>query len=212
MIIYTAGLYSKGNIDDNIEVARKCAIDLWERGFTVICPHLNTAHFEVDCKVGYEDYMRGDLEIIARCDAVVMLPNWELSEGAKQEKQFAISRDIPIYYYGDILPHISDTEILRPKQCASFIDKVMRMYRVHNSKNSDYSPANVAATGMIGLVTRMWDKIARLMNLTGFKIEIAKSTFVAPSNPKHESIDDTIMDLSVYSIITMIYKEGNWGK
>ena len=96
-IIYVAGAYSpfvdeyhfRRGIDDNIEDAEKMSIRLWEMGFTVICPHLNTAHFEQDCTCKYQDYIEGDLEILSRCDAIFMLPNWEYSKGATAELQFA---------------------------------------------------------------------------------------------------------------------------
>jgi len=100
MILYLAGKY-RGDIDANIAAARKVAIELWEAGFTVICPHLNTAHFEVDCRVPEEAYLRGDLEILNRCDAIVMLPGWQSSEGACAERECALHAIIPVYYWPD---------------------------------------------------------------------------------------------------------------
>jgi hypothetical protein len=104
------------------------------------------------------------------------------------------------------------TEDRRPKQTAEFIKVITSMYFVHLSKNKDYSPANILATGSIGVVTRVWDKVARLMNLTGFKVEIASSSFEAPQTPSNESIQDSWMDLSVYGIIAQILNVGAWGK
>jgi hypothetical protein len=101
MIIYLSGCYS-GNIDENILAARKIAIELWERGYTVLTPHLNTIHFEKDCKCKYEDYIKGDLELLARCDVLVLMPNWIDSNGAKEEKEYARSLGMPIYYYPEL--------------------------------------------------------------------------------------------------------------
>lgn len=86
------------------------------------------------------------------------------------------------------------------------------MYRTHLSKNEDYSPASILGTGEIGLVTRLWDKVARLMNLTGFKVEISQAVFKAPIEPKHESVDDTLQDAAVYSVIGLLLHQGVWGK
>jgi len=97
IVIYVSGAYT-GEIDKNIEIARKAAIDLWEKGYTVICPHLNTIHFEKDCKIGYDDYIVGDCEILKRCNYILMLDNWEDSKGAKVEKEFAEKYNIKIYY------------------------------------------------------------------------------------------------------------------
>ena len=104
MVLYLAGPY-RGDIDANITAARKVAIELWERGYTVICPHLNTAHFEVDCNLPESEYIRRDLEILSRCDAIVMLPGWEKSEGACAELDYALidRDDILVYYSADDL-------------------------------------------------------------------------------------------------------------
>lgn len=98
MIVYTAGPY-RGDVLGNILQARKVAIELWEKGYTVICPHMNTAFFDFDCSVDNSVYLAGDLEILERCDAIVMLPNWEQSDGARAELDFAQRMNIPDYKY-----------------------------------------------------------------------------------------------------------------
>lgn len=209
MVIYLAGKY-RGNVKQNIADSRKVAIELWELGYNVICPHLNTANFEEDCMVANERYLEGDLDIVSRCDAVVVLPNSESSTGTQGEIIYAQSWGIPVYFYPN-LPVILAVESKSPKQCEAFRNIVMRMYRTHLLKNTDYSPANILGTGEIGLVTRLWDKVARLMNLTGFRITISHSEFSTPIHPKNESIDDTLMDLSVYGIIGILLRSGVWG-
>lgn len=100
LLVYTAGPYSgkDGNeINANILKARESAIKLWEYGFAVICPHQNTARFEIDCHIPYEDYIIGDLRILEQCDALFMIEGWEQSEGAKKEHDHAISLEIPVF-------------------------------------------------------------------------------------------------------------------
>ena len=85
MIGYVSGPYSgdgPDDIADNINNARIVARALWEAGHVALCPHLNTAHFEQDCDAKYDDYIKGDLELILGCDFVVMIPGWESSKGA----------------------------------------------------------------------------------------------------------------------------------
>jgi len=84
------------------------------------------------------------------------------------------------------------------------------MYEVHLDKNSDYSPKNISVTGEIGLATRVWDKVARLLNLMGLNMDTGKWTEV--KEPKNESIEDNLRDLANYAIIWQIFREGNWGK
>jgi hypothetical protein len=86
------------------------------------------------------------------------------------------------------------------------------MYRTHLDKNVDYSPANILATGSIGLATRIWDKVARFMSLNGFKLNLAKSEFTAPREPKNESIADTLLDLANYGVIGAVLLKEKWGK
>lgn len=208
MILYLAGPYS-GDINQNIATARAVAISVWEAGHVAICPHLNNAHFEQDCSLSYDQYIQGDLKIILRCDGVLMLPDWERSVGARQERLYAISLDIPVYTE---IPPLNPVECSRPYQAEAFIAIVMKMYRAHLAKNMDYSSANILGTGSIGLVTRIWDKVARLMNLAGFHITISNSYFDKPQEPKNESIDDSILDLATYGIIYQIYRSNKWGK
>jgi len=97
-LVYISGLYSVGSVKHNIKNARRAAIELWERRFAVHCPHLNTAHFEQDCKAAYEDYLRGDLKIISRCDVILMIGEWRRSPGARTEREFALNHGIRVFY------------------------------------------------------------------------------------------------------------------
>jgi hypothetical protein len=135
MIIYISGKYSddtQEKIDVNIALARKHAIKLWEAGYTVICPHLNTANFEKDCSIKWEDYIKGDLEIVSRCDAVVMLHNMNDSQGALMERTVALEKGIPVFhstseddfsYITRIKVHLYNTEKKRKLNFPKFVLK-----------------------------------------------------------------------------------------
>jgi hypothetical protein len=97
-----------------------------------------------------------------------------------------------------------------PEQTAAFEDIIQNMLDTYKMKMEDYSPWNMKGTGELGAITRLWDKTARLMNLMGFDIGTGK--FTAYKDPKNESIDDTLLDLANYAIITMILRKGKWGK
>ena len=146
-------------------------------------------------------WLKNPQEILARVDAVVSV------EGKPFEYEDELQ--IPIYDYPD-LPEYSLTETKYPAQVKGFMEKIMQMYRVHLKKNEDYSPANIMGAGEIGIATRLWDKMARLMNLCGFDIEIKSSGYSEPKNAKHESVEDNAMDLSVYGIIFQLFREGKW--
>lgn len=109
------------------------------------------------------------------------------------------------------MPKVHETEKRNPRQAAGFRKIIEEMYRTHLDKNADYSPANILGVGEIGIVVRMWDKMTRLMNLLGFRINVEFVGYETPRDPLNESITDTYMDMAVYSIIGRLYREGKWG-
>lgn len=110
MIIYLATPIRPKNgktVTENINTAKKFALRLWKNGYTVICPAANSdlpitlAEKEVE-----EDrWLKGDLEILERCDALVLTPGWRNSEGVRGEIAHANKKGIPIYLY-PILPRL----------------------------------------------------------------------------------------------------------
>jgi len=89
-IIYIAGKYrsdSEWELEGYLRHAEDAAIRLWREGWAVICPHKNTAHFGGACPD--DVWLKGDLEIMSRCDAIYLLKNWTHSKGAIKEKELA---------------------------------------------------------------------------------------------------------------------------
>lgn len=89
-VAYIVGKYRSKTIEgtrDNIGRARKTAIKYWKKGYAVICPHLNTALF--DGLADDEVWLKGDQEILKRCDVIIMMRGWKKSVGAKSEYQLA---------------------------------------------------------------------------------------------------------------------------
>lgn len=113
-----------------------------------------------------------------------------------------IEHDLPI-------THI--TEKRCPNQAREFKAILDKMYRTHLDKNADYSPANILGTGELGLATRIYDKCIRYLNLTGFDIDARLVAYIGPKIAKNESIDDTLLDMAVYSIIGLLLRKGAWG-
>lgn len=106
-LLYLAGNYSPyGGIETEqfIERAASVSAMLWDRGFAVLCPHTNTAGFEKRCKVAtWDTFMEGDFRMLESCDAVVMLPGWETSKGARAEYEHALNLGIPVWPLEDFL-------------------------------------------------------------------------------------------------------------
>ena len=90
MLVYISGPYTSKTlrgVQQNIELASNLAYKYWMKGYTVICPHKNTAFFGGDDNT--ELWQNGDLEILSKCDIIVMMKNWTDSKGAKIEYQYA---------------------------------------------------------------------------------------------------------------------------
>lgn len=69
-------------------------------------------------------------------------------------------------------------------------------------KHQDYGPLNIARSPggpLNGLRVRMWDKIARINNLTN-----------TGKTPENESLRDSFLDLANYSIIALMVLDGTW--
>lgn len=133
MLIYVAGPIRPLNgrtVKDNCDIAKSVALELWKAGHAVICPHANTdlpinlAEKECDETV----WLEGDLVMVARCDALVIVPDWEGSQGTKGEIDFAEARGIPVYFYPEV-PQLHPVEVGSPIQVREFMDVIMRMYR-----------------------------------------------------------------------------------
>jgi nucleoside 2-deoxyribosyltransferase len=97
-LVYIAGPYrAKDNwgIKCNVHRSAELALKVWNLGAAAISPHLNTADFQYAAPDNV--WLEGDLEILSRCDAVMLLPNWLKSSGTRAEVEFAIARRIPVF-------------------------------------------------------------------------------------------------------------------
>ena len=66
-------------------------------------------------------------------------------------------------------------------------------------KQHDYGHKNIARFGVIGLIIRVHDKIARLENLISKEVD-----------PNNESIYDTVMDIIGYSAIGIMWERNEF--
>ena len=97
-LAYVAGPYrapTEWEVKRNIEAAERIAVALWQQGYAVICPHKNTAFF--GGAASDEVWLTGDLEIMRRCDLVVLVPGWRSSSGTRAEVAEAQCLGIPVY-------------------------------------------------------------------------------------------------------------------
>ncbi len=82
-------------------------------GLTVVSPHEKDS--EGDTTRPWEEYLREDIALLMdKCHAMILLPGWTNSTGAKLELTIALALKWPIYFYfkgiGVIDPFLLDMQ------------------------------------------------------------------------------------------------------
>jgi nucleoside 2-deoxyribosyltransferase len=98
-VIYVAGPFRGANhfsIAENIRKAERVALSIWQLGAACICPHANTAHFQGAAPDHV--WLEGDIELLRRSDAVMLVEGWEQSEGTQAEVAYAREHQIPVFW------------------------------------------------------------------------------------------------------------------
>lgn len=97
--IYVAGKLNDGAVGyiQNLHTMIAWDIKIREQGFSVFNPCIDVLTGIVAGNFDYKDYFENNLPWLAVADALFLLPNWETSEGAKKEIDFAMHRGIPIF-------------------------------------------------------------------------------------------------------------------
>ena len=102
--VFVAGPYSDIKpefITKNVDNAKTCAVWLWDHGYYVFCPHLNTAGFHILTSQGEDIFKAFCFRVIRSglIDLIVLLPFWKTSEGTMHELAFARNLEIPIFEF-----------------------------------------------------------------------------------------------------------------
>ena len=112
MRVYISGLYTNGDTQHNIEVARQAMWELMRLKHVPFCPHTMTAGGEHAEGLTYDDLLRIDLEWLGQCEVILMLDGWEESKGAKIEHEWAKYLGLKIFY--DIADMHSNCKYAQP--------------------------------------------------------------------------------------------------
>lgn len=96
-LIYVAGPFrgpSAWDIECNIRRAEALALEVWRLGAAALCPHCNTRFFQNAAPDSV--WLEGDLEMLRRCDGVIVTQDWQNSSGATAEVREALRLGIPV--------------------------------------------------------------------------------------------------------------------
>lgn len=105
IVIYIAGPFRANGaraVEQNIRRAEDAAYGVWARGHAAMCPHAN-ARWE-DPEIGDQVFLDGTLELMRRCDAVIVLPDHMNSQGTLGEIAEAHKLGLPVAFLDGLLP------------------------------------------------------------------------------------------------------------
>ena len=110
-------------------------------------------------------------------------------------------------------PLVEEVTTLYPETTKEFQVIQSEMFELFLNKQADYGPTNVGMgaevvdtdskvkRALIGLSVRLNDKVQRLLHLT-----------LNNKEPKNESIDDTLIDIANYAVMSLVVQRKQWGK
>jgi hypothetical protein len=99
-LIYVAGKFTaptREGVQQNIRHAETVGLEVCKLGLFPVVPHCNTSHANYESLQPYTFWIEGTLELLRRCDAIVMVPGWEESRGAKGELLEAQRIGLPVF-------------------------------------------------------------------------------------------------------------------
>lgn len=100
-LVYVAGPYrgpTKEAVELNILTAKRVGLLVAKAGHAPVIPQMNTAGFELlDPSIHDEFWLEATMEMMRKCDCVVLCPGWEDSSGTRAEINEARRIGIPVY-------------------------------------------------------------------------------------------------------------------
>lgn len=100
ILVYIAGPFSaqtREGVELNIQLAVRVGLDVARLGAFPVIPHANTAHPDFEQLQPYSFWIDGTVELLRRCDVVLMVPGWEASGGASKERLTALAMFKPVF-------------------------------------------------------------------------------------------------------------------
>jgi len=97
-VVYVAGPFRAATaweIEQNVRAAEVVALRVWRAGAVALCPHANSRHYHGDA--ADELFIEGTLELLRRCDAILLVEGWERSTGARGERVEAERLGLPVF-------------------------------------------------------------------------------------------------------------------
>lgn len=100
-LVYVSGAYTAPTpeqVAENVALAKRIGYLVQDIGHEPLIPHISCPPPRESCpRAVWKRAMRSCLVQMLRCDAVLMLPNWRESRGARVERWVARRQGIPVF-------------------------------------------------------------------------------------------------------------------
>lgn len=83
-------------VAENIHAARRVSLAAAYAGYMPVCPHSNASEFDGVEGIPGSFWLEGTLEMMRRCDVVVLCDGWEKSDGSIGEIKEALKMGKPV--------------------------------------------------------------------------------------------------------------------
>jgi len=98
-VVYVAGPFRAANdfeVDVNIRRAEEVGLEAAKLGCSVVIPHANTRNFHHHMPEPV--MLDATLELMRRCDALILVEGWQDSQGTRDEMCEASFLGIPVFH------------------------------------------------------------------------------------------------------------------
>lgn len=107
-LLYLAGPYraeTREGVELHIQQARAVGLQVARKGWCPVIPHTMLAHLDAAApSIADQFWLDATLELMRRCDAVLLLPGWTQSAGTRAEVAEAQRLGLPVFDAVDFVP------------------------------------------------------------------------------------------------------------
>ena len=90
-----------------IREAEAAALNIIKLGAAVYCPQSQTRFY--DGEMTWDEWIKRDLEVLGRCNAIYMCANWKESVGATTEHKWAKENGMKVLYgVGEVAAYLKE--------------------------------------------------------------------------------------------------------